>query len=554
LTRAVPSLIVNIQIQADPVGATTMDESGLPQGVSEIMENEITARHQYLIIGAGPAGLQMSYFLHRAGADYLTLERGREPGGFFRYFPRHRKLISLNKVHTVSTDPEIRLRWDWNSLLNDSTDLLFPQFSRDYFPNADDLVRYLNEFQRHHDLNVRFDTPVEQVDKSGDDFLVRAGGATYACRCLIIATGWGRANVPNIPGIEHAVGYEDMGVDPTAFAGHRVLVVGKGNSAFETAAAILGHASMVHLASPNPLRLAWNTKHPGDVRGHYGAILDSYQFKTLHSVLDCVIDDIRRVDDHFEVDITYTHADGERDTLIYESVIRCTGFTMDTSIYRPAARPAMIGNGRLPEIRPDWQSTTVDGLYFAGTIAQARDFRRASSAFIDGFRYNLRTLAALLGERYDGVPLRHDVVRADPDTLMSLILDRVNWSSALWTQFEYLCDAYVVDDATGTARHYTDLPEDYAVTRFRDEPHYYTVTLRWGRSDYSDVFNIERHPQPDRATESAFIHPVIRRYRGDELVEEKHLLEDLLAEWRRPDRHIEPLRQFFQRSLAPLPS
>ncbi len=57
--------------------------------------------------------------------------------------------------------------------------------------------------------------------------------------------------------------------------------------------AILGHAAMVHLASRRPLRLAWNTKHPGDVRGQYAAILDSYQFKTLHSVLDCTIDGIR---------------------------------------------------------------------------------------------------------------------------------------------------------------------------------------------------------------------------------------------------------------------
>ncbi|MBA9002475.1 NAD(P)-binding domain-containing protein [Thermomonospora cellulosilytica] len=87
------------------------------------------ARHQYLIIGAGPAGLQLSYFLQQAGADYLTLEREDRPGGFFERYPRHRRLISLNKVHTTSTDPEIRLRWDWNSLLNDSG-LLFPSYSR----------------------------------------------------------------------------------------------------------------------------------------------------------------------------------------------------------------------------------------------------------------------------------------------------------------------------------------------------------------------------------------------------------------------------------------
>lgn len=66
------------------------------------------AIHRYVIIGAGPGGLQLSYFLQRAGADYLTLERENVPGCFFRRFPRHRKLISLNKVHSPSDDQEIR--------------------------------------------------------------------------------------------------------------------------------------------------------------------------------------------------------------------------------------------------------------------------------------------------------------------------------------------------------------------------------------------------------------------------------------------------------------
>ncbi|MGN9909067.1 NAD(P)-binding domain-containing protein [Phytohabitans sp. LJ34] len=508
---------------------------------------------QYVIVGAGPAGLQLSYFLQRAGADYVALEREPGPAAFFQQYPRHRRLISLNKVHTTSTDPEIKLRWDWNSLLNDSPDLLFPKYSTEYLPAADDLVRYLADFQRIHELDVRYDCPVDRIVRRDGGFDVHCGPETWRARAVIVATGWGLPFVPDIKGIEHAVGYEDVATKPEAFAGQRVLIIGKGNSAFETASAIFGHTAMVHLASRQPLRLAWNTKHPGDVRGQYGAILDSYQFKTLHSVLDCVIDEIRPVDGGYEVDITYTHADGERDTLVYESVVRCTGFRMDTSLFDPSCRPEMVRDGRIPGLRPDWQSTNVDDLYFAGTIAQARDIKHASSPFIDGFRYNLRTFARLLRERYDGVPLPSGTVAADPEALTTHVLDRVNWSSALWTQFEYLCDSYVLDPATGCFRHYEDLPEDYAVERFRDEPHHYTVALRWGREEYGDVFAIERHPTPSRARESAFIHPVVRRYRGAELVAEQHLLEDLLAEWRRPERHVEPLLAFFRAELSSAP-
>ncbi|WP_433338161.1 NAD(P)-binding domain-containing protein [Spirillospora sp. CA-294931] len=506
--------------------------------------------HRYLIVGAGPAGLQLSYFLRRAGADAVTLERGSGPANFLRRYPRHRRLISLNKVHCTATDPEIRLRWDWNSLLNDAPGLLFPAYSDAYLPHADDLVRYLEDFQRHHDLDVRYGTAVERIERADEGLLVRTSRGEMNARCVVVATGWGGPFVPDIRGIEHAVGYEDMALDPAAYAGKRVLVIGKGNSAFETAHAMIGHAAMVHLASRRPLRLAWNTKHPGDVRGQFGALLDAYQFKTLHSVLDCTIDEIRPKDGLFEVDLTYSHADGERATLEYETVIRCTGFRMDTRIFGPGCVPGTEREGRMPSLRPDWRSADVDDLYFAGTIAQARDFMRASSAFIDGFRYNLRTLAALLRERYDGVPLPCAAAPSDPRGLARLVLDRVNHSSALWTQFEYLCDVLVPDPAAGGLRHYTDLPEDYAVERFRDGPAFFTFNLRWGRDEHADAFAIERHPRPDRADESAFIHPVVRRYRGDRLVAEQHLLEDLLAEWRRPDRHVRPLEEFLARELG----
>ena len=147
-------------------------------------------------------------------------------------------------------------------------------------------------------------------------------------------------------------------------------------------------------------------------------------------------------------------------------------------------------------------------------------------------------------------PLGHKTFTADPDRLTGAMLDRANWSSALWTQFEYLCDVYVVDETAGTIQHYTDLPEDYAINRFADRSHYYTLTLRWGRHGYRDVFAIQRYPTPERAEESAFIHPVIRRWRYRELVAEQHLLEDLLAQWRDPVRHVQPLRTFLSALLS----
>ena len=102
---------------------------------------------EYLVIGAGPGG-PAARLLPRARRARLPDPRGRatHPATFFRTFPRHRRLISINKPHTGWDDPELNLRMDWNSLLSDDPDLLFTRYSERYFPDADDLVRYLADF------------------------------------------------------------------------------------------------------------------------------------------------------------------------------------------------------------------------------------------------------------------------------------------------------------------------------------------------------------------------------------------------------------------------
>lgn len=52
---------------------------------------------KYIIVGAGPAGLQLGYFMDRASRDYLILEKTAAPGASFKLYPRHRQLISINK-------------------------------------------------------------------------------------------------------------------------------------------------------------------------------------------------------------------------------------------------------------------------------------------------------------------------------------------------------------------------------------------------------------------------------------------------------------------------
>ena len=115
---------------------------------------------EYLIVGAGPAGLQLGYFLARSGREYLILEAGARAGTFFETFPRHRRLISINKIYTGYDDPEINLRWDWHSLLSERDDLRFTGYSKLYFPDAEDFVRYLRRLRQPSG-------PAHQVRRAG---------------------------------------------------------------------------------------------------------------------------------------------------------------------------------------------------------------------------------------------------------------------------------------------------------------------------------------------------------------------------------------------------
>lgn len=104
------------------------------------------------IVGGGPAGLQLAYFQQQAGRSYIVFEKASSAGAFFQKYPVHRRLISINKIYVDRGDffvePEDEVfqfsqRHDWNSLISHDQTLLFSNFSREYYPIADDLVPFV---------------------------------------------------------------------------------------------------------------------------------------------------------------------------------------------------------------------------------------------------------------------------------------------------------------------------------------------------------------------------------------------------------------------------
>lgn len=507
--------------------------------------------YEYIVIGAGPAGLQLGYFLEQNKRDYLILERGKGPGIFFKLYPRHRMLISINKVHTGKTNPEANMRWDWNSLISDDENLLFKNYSQEYFPHPDVLVRYLEDYAERYKLNIRYGTNVTRITKNdaGEFEITDRQGKTFTAKRLVIATGLFKAMTPDIPGSELCETYNNHSINPEDYIGKRVLVVGKGNSAFETADNLTETAAAIHILSPNSLKLAWETHFVGNLRAVNNNFLDTYQLKSQNTVIDASIEQITMEGDQYVVDIAYTHAKGQTRRLRYDHVILCTGWRFDDSIFDESCKPELVYNGKLPAQTSEWESANIEDLYFAGTIMQACDYKKTMSGFIHGFRHNVHSLANIFEQKYHGQPWPSEEFDLTIENVTQKSIERANNAASIFLQPGFMAEVIVIDEQNQTARLYSDLRKDYIPVSFlAEEDHYYVISLEYGKFE-GNPFNVERDPAPDMAHEAAYLHPIIRRYHRTRQVAEHHIQDDLESEWHLPE-YVEPAREFFAAQLA----
>lgn len=506
----------------------------------------------YLIVGGGPAGLQAGHFFKSSGRNYVILEAAERAGAFFVEYPRHRTLLSINKLHNLYAELDYNLRHDWNSLLSEDSSLLFRHYSTELFPSADDLARYFSDFATRLGLNIEFGARVRSISHSPNvGFAVRTEtGAVYRARTVLLATGAVGEKLPqDVDGLEFATTYATHDLDPKCYEGKRVAIVGKGNSAFEVANHLAGSAAIIHiLVGDAGVRHAWQTHFVGDLRAVNNDILDMYQLKSLHATLGFRLLRIERGEAGslrltLEEDTpNWRDPSTYRIVMQYDHVIVCTGWRYwDPSLFDSRCVPQPDAGKKYPLLSSTWEST-VPGIYYAGAAMAGID-RKAASGFIHGFRYNVRSLFHLLEEKNFGVPLpsTNFVLRDedDLDRLVRHLISRVSTSSGLYQLNGFLCDALTV---TGDAARYVfELPIGHAAEREDlTAGTLFVVSLEYGFHRYADVpssLDFIHPSDPEEPHCAAFIHPVIRCYRGSELMEEYHLGESLVVRY---DNHFGP--------------
>jgi thioredoxin reductase len=311
----------------------------------------------------------------------------------------------------------------------------------------------LAEFTERAGLRIRYGcswtgTRMEE-GPDGPTFVLETTDGEYRCRVAVFAVGVARPHVPRVAGIEHAHHYAETR-DASTYAGRRIFILGKQNSGFELASGLLPWARRIILSSPSPARLSVETRSLVGVRARYVQPFEDHILGGGVSVLDAATEAIEPGEGEIRVRVRPT-AGGDAIEIAVDDVIAATGFSTPLQDL-PELGVATFGQSLLPAQTPYWESATVPGIYFAGTIGQGSPGLKkhgipANSGAVHGARYNARILAGRIAEAHFGrVPERPAIGATD---LVDWAVNELCTAPELWHQKAYLARVAALDPAAG---------------------------------------------------------------------------------------------------------
>jgi thioredoxin reductase len=397
--------------------------------------------------------LQLSYSLTRLGIEHAALSDDPSPGGMFRRWPVFQRMLSWTKPFTgVEHQERAYERFDWNSLLADETAhrAVMPALmdGTSYFPSRPEMQQGLEAFALRTGIRVRHGTRWQSTRREGDDFILTTSDGEYRAPVVVFAVGVAQPYRPPIAGLDQVPHYGDFRPVET-YKDRRVFIVGKQNSGFEIATGLLPWARQLVLASPSPTKLSVNTHTLVGVRARY---VQPYEDAALAGgviILDATIEEVKKEGAGYLV--RTRNPAGHELTMATDDVIAATGFVTPLRDL-PGLGVATFGQSRLPAQTPFWESATVPGIFFAGTITQGSAGLKkhgipSNSGAVQGYRYNARVLARYLAETRFGVRMPRAALA--PATVVPYLLGELSRGPELWHQRSYLARVINLDRNSG---------------------------------------------------------------------------------------------------------
>jgi|SRR5699024_1571055 len=188
---------------------------------------------EVIIIGAGQAGIAMSYQLQQKGIEnQLMIDSQECIGDSWRL--RYKSLV-LFTPKSYSALPGLEMEGDQHS-----------------YPTKDEMANYLESYVAYFDLPYKMNTLVTKVEKEKDKFNIYTENGIFQSKKLVIATG--AFQKPFIPPVikqtKDVVSHihSSLYVDSRNLSSGSVLVVGGGNSGAQIALELSNDREDVTLA------------------------------------------------------------------------------------------------------------------------------------------------------------------------------------------------------------------------------------------------------------------------------------------------------------------
>lgn len=307
-----------------------------------------------LVVGAGPCGIAVGAAAKPAGLSCALFDKGCVASSIVGY-PYYMTFFSTALLLEVGGVP-----------------FTIP----DAKPTRREALAYYRRVVEHWQLDVRQYEEVVEVSGHEGEFTVRtrkASGAeaTYHAAAVVVATGgFDRPNQLGVPGEQLAKVHHHYR-EPFPYYGQRVLVVGAGNSAVETALELFRNGARVSMV-------------------HFGDALD-------RGVKPWVLPDIKNRIEKGEIPMHWrrrvaeirpesvllrAESDAALTEIGNDFVLAMTGWQADSTHLRHLGVTVDAATG-IPKHDPSTMETNVAGVYLAGVIAAGHD---ANKIFIENGR------------------------------------------------------------------------------------------------------------------------------------------------------------------------
>ena len=294
------------------------------------MENLETEKFDYVIIGAGCAGLASAQYAARGGLSVLVLDLAGAGG-------------QVLQIADLENYPGV-------------------------FPAVDGATYMMTMQKQAESFGAKIvQAQVLSIDKTGGSFLVKAKKASYEATCLCIATGAIHRNL-EVPGEKELSG---RGVsycatcDGPFFRNKKIVVVGGGDSACSEAiylSTISGDVSIIHRR---------------DKFRAQQAVIDKMLEAGVKPVYDSVVKSINGQGRVQSVTIENVKT-GEQSELSTDAVFIFTGMLPQTDLVEMLPKDP---SGYI--LTDENMETSVPGLFAAGDV-RSKPFRQVVTAVSDG--------------------------------------------------------------------------------------------------------------------------------------------------------------------------